>query len=213
QEPWLRVSTDRERWATRINVWVERVGTLAVLQSPILPFSAARMWKMLGLPGGVEEEQWDQAGTIRLPAGHTLAKPEILFRKIEQEEIEPEIAKLKPAEPKESAMAEQITFEEFKRVQLRTAKVVAAAPVEKTQKLLRLQVDIGGEQRQIVAGIAEYYKPEDLVGKTIVVVANLAPATIRGVESRGMLLAAVEKSGRLALVTTDQEFPAGAEVQ
>ncbi|MDZ7270896.1 MAG: methionine--tRNA ligase [candidate division KSB1 bacterium] len=213
QEPWLTVSTDPERCATTINVCLQTVRTLAVLQSPILPFSAARMWKMLGLPGGVEEEQWDQAGTIRLPAGHTLSKPEILFRKIEQEEIEPEIAKLKPAEPKESAMAEQITFEEFKRVQLRTAKVVAAAPVEKTQKLLRLQVDIGGEQRQIVAGIAEYYKPEDLVGKTIVVVANLAPATIRGVESRGMLLAAVEKSGRLALVTTDQEFPAGAEVQ
>ncbi|MDZ7385554.1 MAG: methionine--tRNA ligase [candidate division KSB1 bacterium] len=213
QEPWLTVSTDPERCATTINVCLQTVRTLAVLQSPILPFSAARMWKMLGLPGRVEEEQWDQAGTIRLPAGHTLSKPEILFRKIEQEEIEPEIAKLKPAEPKESAMAEQITFEEFKRVQLRTAKVVAAAPVEKTQKLLRLQVDIGGEQRQIVAGIAEYYKPEDLVGKTIVVVANLAPATIRGVESRGMLLAAVEKSGRLALVTTDQEFPAGAEVQ
>ncbi len=110
-------------------------------------------------------------------------------------------------------MPEQVSFEEFKRVQLRTAKVLTAAPVEKTNKLLRLQVDLGGEQRQIVAGIAEYYRPEELVGKTVVVVANLAPAVIRGIESQGMLLAAVEQSGQLCLLTTDRDCPAGATVE
>ncbi len=217
QEPWSTFTTDPQRCATAINVCLQTVRTLAVVQSPILPFSAARVWRMLGLSGRVEEQRWDEAGVARLPAGHRLSAPEILFRKIEWEEIEPEIRKLaagqQKAADKEAEVAEQISFEEFKRVQLRTAKVVAAAAVEKTDKLLRLQVDIGGEQRQIVAGIAQYYRPEDLVGKTIVVVANLAPATIRGVESRGMLLAAVDKSGQLALLTTDKEFPAGAQVE
>ncbi|MCR4440207.1 MAG: methionine--tRNA ligase [bacterium] len=216
QEPWLTVASNPERCATTINVCLQTARALAVVQSPILPFSAARLWQMLGLPGRVEDQEWDRAGTDRLPAGHRLSTPEILFRKIEPEEIEPEIRKLEARrrpEDKEEKVSEQVSFEEFNRVQLRTAKVLAAAPVEKTDKLLRLQIDIGGEQRQIVAGIAQYYRPEELVGKTIVVVANLAPATIRGVESRGMLLAAVDKSGQLALVTTDKEFPAGAQVE
>ena len=104
-----------------------------------------------------------------------------------------------------------ICFEEFGKVQLRTARVLEAEKVPKADKLLKLQIDLGSETRQIVAGIAEYYSPEDIIGKNLVIVSNLKPATIRGVESNGMLLAA--KSGKkLVLVTTDDDIAPGADI-
>lgn len=104
-----------------------------------------------------------------------------------------------------------ITYEDFKRLELKVAKVLSAEPVPGANKLLKLSIDLGGEQRQIVAGIAVAYQPEALVGKTIIVVANLAPARIRGVESNGMLLAAVQ-GDQMALVTVDREIPPGSPV-
>jgi methionyl-tRNA synthetase len=217
QEPWLTVASDPSKCATSLNICLQTVKTLAILQSPILPFSAQKTWQMLNLGGQVEDQSWDDAGHPSVKPGHRLGKPEILFPKIEDADIERENAKLRKATPltieKEKEVTEEISFEEFRRLDIRTAKVLAAERVENTDKLLKLQIDIGGEQRQIVAGIAQQYDADQLAGKTIVVVANLAPAKIRGVESKGMLLAAVTGRDELALLTTDKEFPVGASIQ
>ena len=106
---------------------------------------------------------------------------------------------------------DKITFDEFKKLDLRVAKILSVEPVEKTDKLLRIQIDIGSEQRQIVAGIAQYYNPEELIGNLIVVVANLEPAVIRGVESNGMLLAASE-TDKISVLTPDREIVPGSSV-
>ena len=112
----------------------------------------------------------------------------------------------------EPKSAEQIDYADFAKIQLRTAKILGAEKVEGAEKLLRLQIDLGTEKRQIVAGIAQHYKPEDLIGKTVVVVANLKPAKIRGVESNGMLLAA-SHDGNLRVIAVDGEMPPGATVK
>ena len=194
-----------------------------------------------GAPGEPQEEAWLQAAAMTIPAGTAIAEPTILFTKIERDVIEQEIAKLgdaaadaahttkaenAPASPapavapaptvSESAavQADAITIGDFAKVMLRTAVVLEAERVPKSEKLLKLQVDIGTERRQILAGIAKHYAPEDLVGMTIVVVANLAPAKLMGHVSQGMVLAASTADGRLALVTPAAAgLGAGAEVR
>ncbi len=218
KQPWLTLKTDTRACATTMNICTQTVKTLAVLQQPILPFSAEKTWRILGLPGQVSDQFWDDAGTPDVPAGLTLGRSDILFAKIENARIERERNKLLGASStrikKEEIVAEDtITFEEFKRIDMRVAKVVAAERVEGTQKLLKMQVAIGEEQRQIVSGIAHLYDPAQLIGKTIVVVVNLKPAKIRGIESNGMLLAAVVDDENLTLVTTDKEFTSGARVE
>ena len=145
-----------------------------------------------------------------------LGQAAILFAKIEDEAIENEILKLKKmdgaGEAVKSPAIGKISFDTFKNVELRTAKVVAAERIPKADKLLRLQLDLGGEKRQIVAGIAQSYSPETITGKTILIVANLEPAVIRGVESHGMLLAVKTESGH-ALVTVDQDVASGIRAE
>ena len=168
------------------------------------------------------ELTWTDAARSFLENGHPINKPEILFTKIEDETIEQEINCLQgaanptsnneqPIENKEEQM-ERINFDTFKKIDLRVVKVLEAENVEKTDKLLKLQIDLGTEKRQIIAGIAEHYSPQELVGKQIVVVANLEPATIRGVESNGMLLAVSDETGKLALIIPEKEMAEGAKI-
>jgi len=231
QEPWRTLREDRSKCQTTIHISLQVAASLALLMEPFLPFSAERVWKMLNLDrlpdrGDVHRLPWDSAASFQLTDGHPLGKPEILFRKIQDSEIEAQIAKLRRLEEgfagrgaapstksEETEVSERISIEEFRRVDLRVAKILQAERVEKANKLLKLQVDLAGEQRQIVAGIAEHYPPESLVGRSIVLVANLEPATIRGIESQGMLLAAEDETGKLSLVTLDREIGAGAKVK
>jgi len=223
EAPWKTFKTDRAKCDRTMNVCMRLVSSLEVLLYPFLPFTSRKMGKLLGLG----KRGWDDAAQPALPA--ELGPAEILFNKIEDEVIAVQVEKLgkketQAASPKpqgESAKSEVqspkseertvITYDDFKKLELKVAKIVNAEAVAGATKLLKLQIDLGTEQRQIVAGIALAYKPEELVGKSIVVVANLAPAVIRGVESNGMLLAATG-GDTLALLTPDREVPPGSSV-
>jgi len=222
QQPWATLKTNRSQCATTINLCLHAVQTLAVLMEPVLPFSAEKTWAMLGHTGSVHEQSWDEAGSLTLKPGHRLGQEQILFSKIEDKQIQPEIDRLAaasknriPAVATTETPAEpaKISYDDFSRVQLRLAQVLKAEKVEKADKLLRLEIQLGEEKRQIVAGIAKHYAPEQLIGKTIVVVANLQPAKIRGLESNGMLLAAEDETGQLAVLTPDRPVQCGARVK
>jgi methionyl-tRNA synthetase len=210
-EPWKTAKSDPARCATTINVSLQLARSLAVLMSPVIPGSCEKIWQMLGLPGEAAHASWDSARTGALEAGHRLGTAGILFTKIEESMIESEGA-VPPAPPAEPA-EEKITIDEFRKADLRVGKILRCEPVAKSEKLLKLQVEIGTGQRQIIAGIARHYRPEDLVGRLVVVVANLRPATIMKEESHGMVLAASAPDGTLVLVSPASEIPSGAAVK
>jgi len=224
QEPWRTVTEEKSKCATTINACIQAAQTLAVLMEPVLPFSAEKVWSMLGHSTSVHEQRWEDAGKTLLPGGHELGKVHILFRKIEDDEIRPEIERLEKIaaglqnmeNKKTTPVVEEkqrLSYADFSKVELRVARVLKAEKIEKADKLLKLQIEIGGEERQIVAGIAQHYAPADMEGKTIVVVANLEPAKIRGLESNGMLLAAKDTDGHLSLLTLDKPIATGAKVK
>ncbi len=217
KEPWTTRKKNLEVCATTIHLCLQTAKTLAIVSEPVLPFTARKIWKMLNTEDSLS---WDDASKLTLKTGTEIRQPEILFTKIEDDVIQKEIERLQQAgapaeqkeEPKKEQEMERISFDTFKKLDLRVATVLEAQKVEKADKLLQLQIDLGDEKRQIVAGIAKYYAPEDLVGKKIIVVANLEPAKIRGVESNGMLLAATDKDENLVLLTVDNEIANGAKV-
>ena len=218
-EPWKTVKSDPGQCATTINICLQIVRSLAVLFAPIVPFSSEKIWNMISMTTPLSEELWDNAGEIRLVTGHRLKKAEIVFKKIEDATIENELQKMNPPESEASPekkmlpLKPTISLEDFQKVDLRVAKVLACEAIPKSKKLLRLQVEIGSERRQIVAGIADKRKPEELVGKAIIVVANLAPATLMGVESQGMLLATQGDGDSFALLTVTNDVDSGTWIK
>ncbi len=213
KEPWSTRKSDPESCATTVNLCLQTVAALSVLSEPILPFTSRRIWKILQIG---EQRVWDEFAQNRIPAGHVLGKAEILFKKIEDEAIETEIKRLQKAleggSRNEKPQDELIDYETFQKIKLRVAEVIKAEPIPKSKKLLKLQIRLGEETRQIVAGIAEHYKPEHLVGKKIIVVANLKPAKLFGTESNGMLLAASADQKLTLLTVMDDDLPSGSEI-
>jgi methionyl-tRNA synthetase len=215
-EPWKTAKSNREQCATTINISIQLARSLAVLMSPIIPASCEKTWRMLNVTGEAAKQSWHQASELTIPAGHALGAAEILFIKIEDEVIEQAIkettgapvAVVKPTEEKPP-----IAIDDFKKVELRVAQILQCEAVPKSEKLLKLQVEIGAEQRQIVAGIAKHYKPEELVGKSVVVVYNLQPAKLMGQESQGMVLAASDDEGKLVIVSPAGEIKSGSVVR
>jgi methionyl-tRNA synthetase len=229
-EPWKTRTTDPQACANTIHVALQLCASLAVLMDPVLPHSAARLRAMLNL-GGVRPSTpdpladeaaigWDEAAAPLLREGHVIGEAEILFSKIEDEAVEAQRALLieraaaaEPEAPEDEAeaalpyapLAEDIAFDDFARLDLRAGHVVAADAHPNADKLLRLDVDLGFETRQILSGVRAHLAPEDLVGKRVIVVANLAPRTIRGLESQGMILFAEDRDGRLVPVFTEGE--------
>ncbi|MBD3289515.1 methionine--tRNA ligase [candidate division KSB1 bacterium] len=221
QEPWITKKADITKCATTMNICARVCKGLAILMQPILPFSADKLWSILNIEGSVLDQTWSDAGQAHFDDGHSIGKLEILFNKIEDDVIEAEIEKLQKISEKQSdkqgedtqVTNEKISFEEFQKIDLRLAKVLEAEKVEKTDKLMKLKIQVGSETRQIVAGIAQQYTPEQLVGKSIIVVANLEPAKIRGIESNGMLLAARSADqDDLALLTVEKDFESGIRI-
>lgn len=220
QAPWKSRKEDPERCAATLNLCAQTAHALAILIHPYLPFSSLKIWKMLNLPGGPVAAGWSAAGEVALKPGKKLGRLEILFRKLDDDVIQEEIAKLQQVEGKADSKTgkqppaqreELITIGDFQKIKLCTAKIISAERIPKADRLLKLQIEVGDEKRQLVAGIARHYSPEELPGKTIIVVANLQPAKIRGVESQGMLLA-VHDGDRLVLVSTDKETASGKAV-
>ncbi len=225
EQPWKTAKEDNERCGKALYISANLINSLAVLLAPVIPFTSEKLFAIFGATphignAGENAEHIDYFSAAGLPqiiGGTKVTKPDLLFSKIDDKVIDKQIAKLgnKSDEGKTKSPEDNlITFDDFMKVKLRTAKVIEAEKIKKSKKLLKLQIDLGYEKRQIVAGIAEFYKPEDIVGKIIVVVANLQAAKLMGVESQGMLLAVNSSDGKLKLVTIDDEgIELGAEVR
>ncbi|MDV2503160.1 MAG: methionine--tRNA ligase [bacterium] len=212
---------DRSRLRTVLYTLAEGLRFLRLLVDPYMPTTAAKIGCQLGIPALEPDRPFDEVarwgGT---EGGQTIHEGPMLFPRIEEDRaaaIHEEVARLAKAEeapPEEEADVEEIGIEEFQRVSLRAARIVAAEPVPKSKKLLKLTVEVGGgEQRQLVAGIAQDYTPEALVGKSVVVVTNLKPARLMGVESQGMVLAGETPEGKVVLATFDEPLEPGCVVK
>ncbi len=213
-EPWKIFKTDSVRVGTILNINLQICAALATLSQPFLPFTSAKLLNMLGL----ELLKWDDAaGTQALKAGHVINQPELLFSKIEDEQIQFQVDKLNQTKKdndiaensKVLAAKDDISYEEFMKMDLRTATITAAEKVAKTKKLLKITLDTGIDTRTVVSGIAEFYQPQDIIGKQVVVLANLSPKVIKGIESHGMILMAESNEGKLSFINTDQLINTG----
>ncbi len=215
-EPWKVVKTDAERVKTIIYISLQLTANLAIAFEPFLPFSSRKLRGMLNM----DSFDWDQLGrTDLLQPGHQLAKPELLFEKIEDDVIEAQIQKLldtkkanEAASYKAKPIRETIAFEDFQKLDIRVGTVLECTKVPKADKLLCFKIDDGLECRTIVSGISKYYKPEELVGKQVCFIANLPPRKLKGIESQGMILSALNYDDTLSVITVDREVKPGAEV-
>jgi methionyl-tRNA synthetase len=211
-EPWVSVKTNKAKTATTINICLQTIRTLAEVFSPVIPFSTDKIFKMLN----VEPSIWNENGIEEFEVGHQLNKSEILFVKIEDKTIDAEVLKWSNPANLEEEIEEQvpeITFDDFMKVDLKVAEIVAAENVPKSKKLLKLKVKVGKKERQVVAGIAQSYKAEELIGKKVVFVANLKPAKLFGIESQGMVLAIEDESGKLNVVEVNKSLNSGLKVR
>ncbi len=235
-EPWKLIKSDKEEAAKVIRSCLEALRALAIYFAPITPDASKRILSTLGSDGS--EENWDNAHEPKLHGQVVLGPIEILFHKIEDETVAEEVKRLETMAAKvdavgagvgahhaDSALSTSgatmvapehsalISIDDFKKIKLRTALILEAERVPKSKKLIKLQISLGDEKRQIVAGIGEKYTPEQLVGKMIVVVANLKPAKLMGQESNGMLLAVNDENGVVSLVAPEWASPDGLEVR
>lgn len=204
-EPWKTIKTDPARVETIMNIALQITANIAIAIEPFMPFTAEKIVKLLNL----KSISWNQFSRMDiLKAGDEIAPAELLFEKIEDSVVEQQINKLedtKRANIQKNATVtpqkEMIEFEQFEKMDIRVSKVLEAERVPKTQKLLKLTIDTGIDIRTIVSGIAEYYTPEDMVGREIVVLANLAPRMLKGIESKGMILMAKDAVGNMKLIS------------
>lgn len=217
-EPWHVAKTDMKRVETILNISLQLVANLAIAFEPFLPFSSERLRKMLN----VTSFEWEQLGSTDLMTpGHQLADPELLFEKIEDEVIEKQVQKLldtkkanEAAEYKAKEIKPVIAFDDFEKLDIRVGRILNCEKVKKADKLLKFTINDGsGKDRTIVSGIAKYYQPEDLIGKDVCFIANLAPRTLKGIESQGMILSAENFDGNLSVTTVEREVKPGSEVK
>ena len=213
-EPWKLIKTDPERVKTIMNISLQITANLAIVFEPFMPKKALELADLLN----IKLPRWNQAGKDQLiPENHIINEPRILFQKIEDEKIDEQIKKLKNQDQKPNKyppMKEEITFDEFSKMDLRVGTITAAEKIEKADKLLKLTVDTGIDVRTVVSGIAEHFKPQEVIGQKVSILLNLAPRKIRGVESQGMILMAETEMGELAFVSpTNKEIDAGNTIR
>jgi methionyl-tRNA synthetase len=227
-EPWTVVKTDPARVETVMNAALQITANVALAIEPFMPFTAEKIRRMTGL----DAAGWDDLGRDDLlAAGHRVTDaPELLFEKIEDAAIEAQIAKLEATKAARETAAEAgtstedsatqniepqkpaISFDEFEKMDIRIGTILEAAPVPKTKKLLKFRIDTGIDIREIVSGIAEHFTPEELVGRQVTIIANLAPREIKGVTSHGMILMTERADGKYSLVTPTDIVPNGMTV-
>ncbi|KAA6340020.1 Methionine--tRNA ligase [termite gut metagenome] len=216
-EPWKLAPTDIERVKTILNISLQLAANLTIAFEPFLPFSSEKLRQMLNING----VNWEDLGKANLlPPEHQLNTPELLFEKIEDNVIEVQIQKLldtkkvnEASEYKTKPVRENIEFDDFMKLDIRVGTVLECRKVPKADKLLQFKIDDGLETRTIVSGIAKYYNPEELIGKQVCFVANLAPRALKGIASEGMILSAEDDDGSLAVVMPEKKMKAGSEVK
>jgi methionyl-tRNA synthetase len=215
-EPWKIAKTDMEQVGTILNLSLQIAANLAIAFEPFLPFSSAKLRDLLGM----DDFKWENLGrTDLLQSGHITSKPELLFEKIEDEAVEAQVQKLldtkkanelkiHKAEPSKDA----IDFEQFAKIDIRIGKVLEAELVPRTKKLMKLKIDTGIDQRTIVSGIAEYFKPKDVIGRQVCVLINLEPRVLHGIKSQGMILMAEDADGKLVFIQPGDLVNNGSQV-
>lgn len=216
-EPWKLAKTDMPRVQTIMNLAMQIAANLAIAFEPFLPFSAAKLRKMLNM----QHADWNKLGSIDiLPVGAKVEEPQLLFEKIEDSVVEAQVAKLQRTKAenelknyKPQPVAANIPFDDFMKLDIRVGKVLECTKVPKADKLLQFKIDDGMGSRTIVSGIAKYYKPEDLVGKEVCFIANFEPRKLKGVESQGMILSAEDADGRLVVIGPQGEVHPGCQVK
>jgi methionyl-tRNA synthetase len=213
QEPWKLIKTDPERVKTILNLSLQITANLSIVFLPFLPKTAKKLQNILG----IEIDSWTQAGSsILISENEVINQPEILFAKIDDSFVENEVNKLKNDIAMQTELPQQkelVSFDDFTKMDIRLGTILAAEKVEKADKLLQLTVQTGIDTRTIVSGIAEHYSPEDIIGKTVAVLLNLAPRKIRGIESQGMILMAENEEGILSFMIPEKLFGAGGEIR
>ncbi|MCK5856202.1 MAG: methionine--tRNA ligase [Bacteroidales bacterium] len=216
-EPWKVVKTDEQRVQTIMNIALQIVANLTIIANPFLPFSMEKLRKMINL----DEMTWDKSGdTELLKASHQMNKPALLFEQIDDKAIEAQVQRLldtkkanEAAEHKAAPQKESISFDDFTKLDIRVGTILEAEKVAKTKKLLKLTVDTGIDTRTVVSGIAEFFKPEEIIGKQVSILLNLAPRKLRGIESQGMILMAEDADGKLVFVSPTDVVKQGSEVK
>ncbi|MCW4451045.1 methionine--tRNA ligase [Kaistella sp. BT6-1-3] len=217
EEPWKTIKDNPEKAASSLFVAAQIAVGLAQVCEPFMPFSAEKLQKMFN----VDQISWEQLKQekVLIKTGHQINNAELLFSKIEDETIEFQIQKLentkasnKKTNPKANPMKDEIQFDDFTKIDLRTATILTAEKVEKADKLLKFTVDTGVDVRTVVSGIAESFTPEECIGKQVMILLNLAPRKIRGIESQGMLLLTNNADGKLVFVTPDETVENGVEI-
>ena len=214
EEPWKKFKNDPERTKTILYIATQVCAVLSQLGEPFMPFTSAKLRSFLNM----ELLPWDNVSTSDLiPPGAEIEKAALLFGMVEDEKVEEQLNKLKPVEKLEEKLIshplkKEIGFEDFQKMDIRTGTILEAEIVPKTDKLLKLLVDIGLEKRTIVSGIAQHFKPEELIGKQVSVLANLAAKKLRGVESKGMILMAEDQDGKLSFVAPVNQVSNGSGV-
>ncbi len=217
-EPWKLIKTDPARVGTILNIALQLVANLSIVAEPFIPFSAEKLRKLLNL----EQLDWSHAGNNELlEVGQQLEKATLLFEKIEDKMIEEQVAKLEHTkkqnemENQEIVLAplkEDIVFDDFMKLDLRVGTIIEAKKVEKSNKLLQFLVDTGVDKRTILSGIAKQYDPEEMIGKQVTIIANLAPRKMMGVESQGMILMAEDAQGNLRLIQPNEKVNPGSVI-
>jgi methionyl-tRNA synthetase len=216
-ETWKVIKTDPERVKTIMNIALQITANLTIILEPFLPLSMNKLRGWLNF----DQMTWKDGGrTDLLAPGHLIMKPELLFEKIEDEEVTRKVDKLLATKKSNEAAAAKTTpsknpvsFDDFSKIDIRTATILEAEKVPKTTKLLKLKIDTGLDIRTIVSGIAEYFEPAGLIGKQISIVANLEPRKIKGIESQGMILMAEDKDGKLVMVVPIEKVSNGSMVK
>lgn len=220
EEPWKLIKTDEARTQTVMYVALQIASALAVLSEPFLPFTSAKLKGILDISSNDSSLDWKDisAKEVLLAAGNTINKSELLFRKIEDKEIEAQLEKLEATKLSNAStntdaapQKETITYEDFTKLDIRVGTILEAEKMPKADKLLVLKVDTGIDVRTIVSGIAQSFKPEDIVGKKVTVLVNLAPRKLRGVESQGMILMTENSDNKLVFVNPDEDGVANGE--
>ncbi len=208
EEPWKAYKTDEAKAKTILNISLQICAKLSVLAAPFLPFTVVKMSKILNFSVNTWEES---KAEVLLPTGHQIEKAELLFERIDDEQIEAQQKRLadikianEEANRKVEPAKEAISFDDFQKMDIRVGTILTAEKVKKAKKLLKIEVDTGIDTRTVVSGIAEHFSPEELVGKQVSILVNLAPRMIRGVESQGMILMAEDSDGALKLVNPSE---------
>ena len=217
EEPWKVIKTDEERVKTVLNVATQIVANLAVLAQPFLPKTATQLFEMLNLPRG----NWADAGKADLIAdGHQLSEVQLLFEKITDEQVEFQLNKLAQAKIANAAAnvktepaKANIAFEDFTKLDIRVGTILEAEKVAKTKKLLKIKIDTGIDERTVVSGIAEFFSPEEIIGKQVSILVNLEPREIKGITSQGMILMAEDADGRLDFVNPTSAIKPGSTIR